>query len=415
VKTCAVAAIALAFVACQLDAVPAGAQAAGDDGYLVLTGGRLIDGRGNPPVVDAAVIVRGGRIAYAGPADSIEIPTGARVIDVGGRTILPGLINAHVHRGTSVPILRAWAHAGVTTVRDLGVNPESLFTFREQNALGPAEARLVAAGPLLTVPGGYPIVPFGSGSALALTSLADTRAQAERLLDGGVDLLKLALETGTIFGRRIPVMSLAQASLLVRIAHGRGTVASAHITSVVDLDLALDAGVDDLAHMAVDAPVPADVLQRIVAQDVVWVPTLELWSCTAGWQREMAVANLDRFVRAGGRVALGTDYEGYTCRWDLGLPATEIGLMAQAGMSPMQILVAATREAARVCNLGQDLGTLEKGKIADLIVVDGDPLASLDTLRDVVLVLRDGVVIRSVLPAPGDTAPRKASGRVHPG
>lgn len=411
-KTCAVAAIALVFVACQLSAVSAGAQADGNDGYLVLTGGHLIDGRGGPPVLDAAVVVHGGRIAYAGPADSIEIPAGARVIDVGGRTILPGLINAHVHRGTSLPNLRAWARTGVTTVRDLGANAASLFAFREQNALGPTEARLVAAGPLLTVPGGYPFVPFGGGSALALGDLADTREQAERLLDGGVDLLKLALETGTIFSRRIPVMSRAQAGMLVRIAHGRGTVVSAHITSAVDLDLALDAGVDDLAHMAVDAPVPADVLERIVAQNVVWVPTLELWSCTARSQRDMAIANLSRFVQAGGTVALGTDYEGYTCDWDLGLPATEIGLMAQAGMSPMQILVAATREAARVCNLGQNLGTLEKGRIADVIVVDGDPLADLDVLQDVVLVLHGGIVIRSELE---DAAPRKASGRVRPG
>jgi imidazolonepropionase-like amidohydrolase len=360
--------------------------------FLVLAGGRLIDGTGAEPVEDAAIVIRGSRILYAGPAAEIEFPTGAEVLDVAGLTVLPGFINAHVHRGTDVSNLEAWAWQGVTTVRDLGATAGTLSRFRHLHPPTPERARLVASGPLITVPGGYPTVPFGSSTAAPVLSPEDARRLAEELLDGGADLLKLALETGTVFGRDIPVMSLAEASMLVRVAHGRGTVASAHITSVVDIDLALDARVDDLAHMAVDRALPEETVERIVGQGVLWVPTLELWQCTG--QSSMAVANLRRFVRAGGQVALGTDFEGYSCSWQLGMPTTEFGLMERAGMTAMEIIVAGTRNAARTCNLERDLGTVEAGKVADLVLVRGDPLSRLGALRDVRMVIHDGVVIR---------------------
>jgi imidazolonepropionase-like amidohydrolase len=184
------------------------------------------------------------------------------------------------------------------------------------------------------------------------------------------------------------------------------------VTSVVDIDLALDAGVDDLAHMVVDQPLPAQVAQRIADRGVVWVPTLELWYCTGSVS--LAVTNLGRFVTAGGMVALGTDFEGYSCGWDLGMPTTEIGLMRQAGMSAMQIIVAATRNAARVCNLDRELGTVENGKVADLFVIEGDPLFDLDVLLDVRLVIHDGVVIRDELGPPPLPAPRAGLRRLGP-
>jgi imidazolonepropionase-like amidohydrolase len=187
-------------------------------------------------------------------------------------------------------------------------------------------------------------------------------------------------------------------------------VASAHITSVVDIDLALDAGVDDLAHMAVDRTLLEGALQRIVGQGVLWVPTLELWQCAG--QEAMAVENLRRFVSVGGEVALGTDFEGYTCSWDLGMPMTEMGLMERAGMTVMEIIVAATKNAARVCNLERDLGTLESGKIADLWAVRDDPLSRLGALVDVRFVMRDGVVIRNELLSSRRRVVRRSAGRV---
>ncbi len=378
--------------------------------FRVLVGGRLIDGTGADPVEDAVLVISGGRILAAGPRDTIEIPILSEVFNVSEMTVLPGFFNAHVHRGLSTANLEAWAQSGVTTVRDLGSNEHSLTTFRNYFPPEPHRARLVAAGPLITVPGGYPIVPFGGGWNTVVTSVNEARETGERLLDNGADLLKLALETGTMFGQPIPVMSRAEASMLVRVAHERDTVVSAHITSAVDLDLALDAGVDDLAHMAVDRMLTTAEVQRIVDDGVSWIPTLELWLCAG--QRNMAVANLRRFVAGGGQVALGTDFQGYTCNWELGMPMTEIRLMAEAGMTPMQTIVAATLNAARVSNLEHDFGTLEQGKIADLFVVEGDPLSDLDALLNVRLVIREGTVIRNEIPGTILPPPRPASGRV---
>ncbi len=125
-----------------------------------------------------------------------------------------------------------------------------------------------------------------------------------------------------------------------------------------------------------------------------WVPTLELWKRVGGGNDKLAVANLTRYVAAGGKVALGTDYAGYSAVFDLGMPVTEIELMQQAGMTPMQIIVAATRNGAHVCNLGDELGTLQAGKIADVLVVNGDPLEDVQALTQVRLVIHNGEVIR---------------------
>lgn len=405
------AVLVLTIVCAVVPAVPGGsADTRHAPLYRTLVGGRMIDGTGAEPVEDAVLVISGGRILAAGPRDTIEIPILSEVLDVNGMTVLPGFFNAHVHRGLSTANLEAWARDGVTTVRDLGSNEHSLTIFLDAFPPEPHRARLVAAGPLITVPGGYPIVPFGGSWNTTVTSINNARETGERLLDGGADLLKLALETGTMFGQPIPVMSLGEASMLVRVAHGRDTVVSAHITSTVDLDLALDAGVDDLAHMAVDRLLTTAEIRRIVDDDVAWVPTLELWLCTG--RRTMAVANLGRFVAGDGIVALGTDYEGYTCDWDLGMPMAEIHLMAEAGMTPMQIIIAATLNAARVSNLEEDLGTLEQGKIADVVVVDGDPLTDLDALQEVRLVIHEGTVIRNELRTTTPPPPRPASGRV---
>jgi len=373
---------------------------------LVLSGGTLIDGNGGPPMADAALVIRGNRILTGGLRADATLPPGARVIDVSGATILPGFINAHVHRGYSEANLKAWAQAGVTTVRDLGVAPwDDAFVRRNALLADPANARLVAAGPLVTVPGGYPMVPWGM-AGLAVASPQDAISQTNRLLDAGADLIKIAIDSGGSFGRQIPILSPDEAGVIVQTAHARGARVSAHVLRTVDLARALEAGVDDIAHMVEDE-LPDALISRMVASNTYWVPALELWqrvglSQQARLPGKQLVTNLGRFVAAGGLVALGTDYAGYAAEFDLGMPVTEIGLMAESGMTPMQIIVAATKNAATVCGLGRELGTLEPGKLADVLVVDGDPLADLHALAQPRLVLRDGVIIMPK-PEPTDT------------
>ena len=134
--------------------------------------------------------------------------------------------------------------------------------------------------------------------------------------------------------------------------------------------------------------------RRLVEDDLYWEPTLELWSCAGEYALTAALENLRSFVQAGGNVALGTDYFGLDCAWDLGMPMTEIDLMLEADMTPMQIIVAATKNGAHACGLDYEIGTLEVGKNADILVVDGDPLEDMQTLPNVQMVIHNGVVIR---------------------
>jgi imidazolonepropionase-like amidohydrolase len=357
-----------------------------------LTGGVLIDGTGAPPLPDAVVVVRDDRIAAAGRRDEVTVPAGAAVTDVRGATIMPGVFNAHVHSGYREEQLRAWAHSGVTTVRDLG--GPALFGLVGMQNKRVELARVVAAGLFVTVPGGYPIVPWGSTNVVTVRSAEEARSAVGGLIDQGAEIVKIALESGADFGRSIPTLSPQEAFAVVEATHARGIPVSAHVTTSPDVPRALDAGVDDIAHMVVDYP-SSELLARVVRQGVIWVPTLELWRVVGYGHEPRAVANLQRFLQAGGTVALGTDFDGYNAPFETGMPLIEMELMRQAGMSPMQSIVAATRNAARVSNLEAELGTVQAGKLADLIVVQGDPLLDVHAMAQVRLVMRSGAVIRN--------------------
>jgi len=359
----------------------------------------LIDGTGADPVPNAALAIEDGRIVAAGTHAEARIPQGTRQVDVQGATILPGLFNSHIHGGYSKDALAAWAQGGVTTVRDLSCanrTRESGFALRDKVRADPQVARLVAAGPMITVPNGYPIARWNVDS-VTVDSVEDARRKTAELLDDGADLIKIPLESGVIFRMDMPMLSPEEAAAIVEEAHKRGARVSVHVSVARDLARALDAGVDDIAHMATDR-VPDELIQRMVGAGMYWVPTLELWRGVGFGPASPIASNLARFVEAGGQVALGTDYAGAPeVRFDLGTPVTEVLLMHEAGMTPMQVVVAATRNAAQMCNLGQELGTLEPGKVADLVVVDGNPLDDLSSLGSVRMVVHRGTVIRGSL------------------
>lgn len=222
-------------------------------------------------------------------------------------------------------------------------------------------------------------------SSLAVTSPEDARQRVNELLDKGVDVIKITLESAAG-----PILSSEEASAIVETAHLRGVPVSAHVTNPGDLQRAVDAGVDDIAHM-VTGRVPDELLLRMVAEDVSWVPTLDV----IDGER---VENLTRFVDAGGRVALGND-AGYIAGLEIGMPIRELDAMQAAGMSAMQVILAATRNAAYVCRVEDSLGTLEADKIADILVVNGDPLEDLHALTEVLLVVHRGLVVRQEIPA----------------
>ncbi|MEW5827167.1 MAG: amidohydrolase family protein [Candidatus Bipolaricaulota bacterium] len=366
---------------------------------MAFVGGGVFDGTGRTVLQDAVVVVRSGVIDAVGPRGELAIPVDAEVIDAKGMTILPGLINAHIHCGYDEELLAAWAYGGVTTVRDLGLRTgdaaeiAALYAFRDNSLGDPRRARLIGASPPLSCLGGYTGV-------YPIATAEDAEAAVASILALGADLIKVGIEdrlAGMTW--RLPSQELLRA--IVSAAHARGVRVSAHVSRTDHVELALAAGVDELAHMVYD-DASDDLMARIVAAGVAWIPTLELWhgvDARYGTRYGPAAdANLRRFAEAGGTIALGTDYCGYSTPFDLGTPLTEMQLMRSAGLSTFQILLSATRDAARVCGIDGRVGTLEVGKEADLVVVHGDPTADLSALARIQYVIHSGVVIRTPSP-----------------
>lgn len=351
---------------------------------FALVNGILIDGTGSDPIPDAVVVVQGSQIAAVGPRSQVEIPADAQIIDVEGGTILPGLIDAHVHYAYANAA--RWAQAGITTVRSLG--EAGWGSVCDRKSVEGDIARVVSAGPIVTVPQGYPIRYFGSEAALAISSPEQARAWAEKLLGPDLcqDVIKVALESE-------PQLSDEELQAMVEVAHERNTIVSAHVTFVSDLKKALANDVDDMAHMVRDR-LPDEVVDQMIAEDVYVVPTLKIFSLLH--LSTLNASNLKRFVDAGGNVAVGTDYNNSKFPEDMYL--LEMEAMQSAGMTPMQVIVAATSNGAHVCNLDDTIGTLESGKMADLLVVQGDPLENLRALADVQLVIHGGIIIRDEMP-----------------
>ncbi len=368
-----------------------------DSADIALVNGRIIDGTGGNVVENGTVLIDDRHILAVGLGSKVKVPANTTIMDVQDKTILPGFINSHVHLGYNRETLKAWLQGGVTTVRDLGAFSSFIADLlKKRDALNKVAecSHLSCSGAFINAPGGYPVA-FWGGYALAVKSPDDARKAVNQLLDMGVDVIKTAFESGYTFRQSgWPLLKPDEALELVAAAHERGKPVIAHVTSARDLSLALDAGVDEIAHMVVDT-LPDELISRMIQANTRWVPTLELWQGVSQKYpvdfSDMAIRNLGRFVQAGGQVAMGTDYAGSpNVTFDLGMPVREIKLMQKTGMTPMQIIVASTKNGALACNMEDKRGTIEKGKLADILVVDGNPLTDIQALAKVHLVLRRG-------------------------
>jgi imidazolonepropionase-like amidohydrolase len=359
----------------------------GPQATLVLVNGTLIDGTGAKPIPGAVVLIAADRIVAVGPGDQLEVPAGVKTVDVGGGTILPGFINAHVHYAFDQANLQAWAQGGVTTVRDesaLTWPISGLKAFQAQISQDPHNARLVSFGTMLAVPGGY-------GSRY-VSSPEEARQAVLDEIEEGVGGVKVALEDGYAGTHGLPKLTPEELKAVVETAHAHGIRVSGHVTQGAYLKPMLDAGVDDIAHMPYDY-IPPDSLRQMVDQGVYITPTFTVFR-NYGAPVSGCVDNLRQIVELGGKVALGNDYGGGPGDFELGIPMYEIEMMSEAGMTPMQIIEASTKNAAHVIDLEDELGTLEPGKAADVLVVGGNPLQDLQALADVRLVIHNGAVIR---------------------
>jgi imidazolonepropionase-like amidohydrolase len=251
-------------------------------------------------------------------------------------------------------------------------------------------------------------------------SVDEARAAVTDLLDRGASVIKIALVPGP------GLLDLTRTRAIVEEAHARGVLVRAHVfLPYLVEEIVLPAGVDVIEHqpfpilsgregrrlLASDDPIPLlfdtiapeyeELLIRIVERGIIMVPTLDghmgnIFTKTDRSREEQLEIELHveaarRFHALGGTIALGTDYGGVR-HVEGGMPLTEMKLLEAAGLTPMHVIEAGTRHAAAVCGQGEDLGTLEAGKLADIIIVDGNPLKDLGAMDRVVTVIKGGVV-----------------------
>ena len=399
---------------------------------LVIKAGVLIDGKGGEPQRDVAVLVEEGRIAAVGRAHELQVPAGAQVVEAPGGTLLPGLIDCHVHimshsprvqdqlaTPTTVALflaaksLRATLRAGFTTIRDAGGAEPGL---RRAIELGLVEGpRLLVAGAIgqtgTHMQAYYPSGVTLQHSAIAPAWIADgvdeVRKATREALRNGFDLIKICATGGVMSPQDSPdytEFTVEEIRAIVEAAAQRGTVVMAHVEGAQGIKNAVLGGVWSVEHCTL---LDDEALDLILSRDVFYVPTLLLPQYIVDHGREQgmgeyALAKADRVqkthvasyrkgIAAGAKFALGTDAMGELH----GKNAHELTLMVADGLSPMQAIVAATKTAAAACRLDDKVGTIEAGKLADLVLVDGDPLADISILeqQERLTVFKEGVKV----------------------
>ena len=370
------------------------------------TGLRLIDGTDRAPIANATIVVRDGRITAAGPG--VAVPAGAQSIALPGKTVIPGLVNAHGHVNAPDRDLKTYAAYGVTTVFSLGGNDEASWIGLRDGQSSPSldRSRIFLAGPVLA-----PNTP------------EEARAQVAKNQAIKVDVIKIRVDDnlGTT-----PKMKPEIYRAVIDEAHKRGLRVAVHIFYLEDAKGVLDAGADFIAHSIRDQAVSPAVVSLMKSRGICLCPTLMREVSTFVYEStpdffsdpfflkhadaqqvntlkqpaqqeamrkspaaarykvalDVASRNLKTLVDSGVTIAMGTD-TGPAGRFQGFFELKELDLMAKAGMTPRQILAAATRDAARCMKIDKELGTLEAGKWADFVVLDADPLADIANTKKI--------------------------------
>jgi imidazolonepropionase-like amidohydrolase len=391
-------------------------------GTVALTNARIIDGTGRPPIDRGTIVITNGRITAVGPSASVTVPAGAQRVDAAGKTIVPGFINAHAHlnvqRGATMPVrddlirrLKMYANYGVTSNVSLGSTPadelEGIKLMQEQEHAGLDRARLYTAG--LNAVGKTP---------------DEARKSVDRLADLKVHAIKFHIN-GTPNDMDRPTWSA-----IIDESRKKGLITAVHVYYLKDAKAAIEDGVNILAHSVRDQDVDAALISAMKAKNVSYIPTLTrdlsvfAYETTPDFfkdpfflrgmslykeevtplstpesqekfrkdpttaQIKKAIVQAERNVKllsdAGITIAMGTDSGagGNPGRWQGYFEQVEMEMMNKAGMTPMQVIVASTSNAAKIFNLKQ-VGTLQSGNWADLVVLNANPLDNIRNTRTI--------------------------------
>jgi len=385
-------------------------------------GGRVIDGTGRA-IENGVVVISGGKITAVGPATT-PVPPGATRVDLKGKTILPGLVNAHGHVAATTGLrtdqasytrdnllrqLRTYAMYGVTTVFSLGDDQAAGFELRAENAAATDRARVFVAGPVIN----------GDTAEAA-------REMANKVADMKPDLLKIRVDDNLGTSRKMPEAAWRAA---IDTAHARKLPIAVHIYWLADAKATLLAGADMIAHSVRDVPVDEQFINAMKARDVCYSPTFTrelstfIYDATPSWVDdafflkgaekgvaeqlkdpkrqeqiktsgawksgqqykaglEVAKRNLKTLSDRGVRIAFGTD-TGPPGRFQGFFEHLELEMMVDAGLTPMQALVSATGDAARCHHKAGEIGTLAAGGGADLLILNANPLDNIRNTRNI--------------------------------
>jgi len=402
----------------------------------VLKNFTLIDGTGNPAVAGAAIVIDNGRIVRIGSAARVTVPAGAQVIDLTGKFVMPGIINLHGHIGNTFDLtqdakfytrenieknLRTYASYGVTTVLSLGTDQDLIFRIRdEQHQKRPAYTRVFTAGQGFTLKGGVGGMPSVTYN---LENAGEIPKDVDALAAKKVDMVKVWVDDALGHRKKIP---FEFTKAIIDNAHRDHLRVDAHIFYLDDAKQLVNAGLDALAHSVRDQPVDQELIDAMKkhgtwqsaatltreASTFVYAkppafltdpfftrsvsPAVITTLSDPDYQKkiaadpdfpkyagflEMAQKNLKRLADAGIPYGFGTDtgppgrFPGFFEQW-------EMELMVDAGLTPSQVITAATKSAAEFLS-AKDLGTLEAGKWADLIVLTADPRANIKNTRTI--------------------------------
>ena len=400
----------------------------------------LIDGLGHEPVNEAIVIIEGNHIKYAG--EKTDYPTVAKVINLHNYTVMPGLIDCHVHLGGltvdkpgqaigkvsftdmvsfTLDYLRNYSHRrrlaienGVTTIRSAGDLYPHVIKLRDKIAAGKLKGpRIITPGPTITAPGGHPASTIykanryiAENAIRQIDNVDIGRDEVKKLAEGGVDCIKAIYSDINPMDilHRVPRLSLKVLEALADEAHEHNLKIMVHTGSADEVRDSLMAGADSIEHGILPGGYPVEfndeLIKLMLERDIFFVPTIAIaWA-----YKEMYpdfFINVKTLIKklydAGVPIVAGTDS---------GTPGVVIGkglhkeleLLVEAGLSPMEAIVAGTKSAAENIGIGNVLGTIESGKIADIIAISGNPLNKITDTREIKLVIKDGKVLVNKIP-----------------
>jgi imidazolonepropionase-like amidohydrolase len=409
----------------------------------VITGATLFDGTGRPEVKDAVVIIEGNRIKQAGPKQSVRIPRGAQVIDASGKYIIPGLADMHNHLDSdSVGITQREKDFKGSLQRMLGWGFTLLFDPASRNLEARPELKKLAAPDGAPYPHYYSVgrtfgAKGGHGPDTKYTpeTVEDARAAVREVKAANTDAIKIYYtDLRYVTTQRRPMLKPEVMAAIVDEAHKQGLKVYVHAPVLEFAKEVLRAGVDGLAHGILSDPIDDEFIALMKRNKAVYVSTnsvFESVSDITGWSRRAAAAdergilpkevyetgsspelekqwnkkwnnisymkerlpilraNLRKVYDAGIPVVAGSDSSGAF----VGL-ASQIELMLQveSGLTPRESLQTATLNAARMIGREKDLGSVEPGKLADMLILDADPLADIGNIRRIYRIVKGGIL-----------------------